>query len=151
MTTEQDRAELRESLKEYMFEHMDDVSYIEKYLGSQIVCSAEHYIKDKLLDDIFVNYPNNNEKFTENDFDDFYNMNEWLFNDFAWEHEGLMEIKNVDDINMFWDDYSYGNTGYFILEKFNFMCQEVARELWKQIQEWNKEEELDDMLIDEED
>ena len=84
MTTEQDRAELCDKLREYMFEHMDDLDYMKDWRGSQIVCNVEHYIKDKLLDDIFVIYPTNNERFTSSDFDDFYNTNEWLYNEYVW-------------------------------------------------------------------
>ena len=148
MTTEEERTELCDKLCDYIIEHMDDLDYNKDFRGSQIVCNVHHYIRDKLLDDIFIIYPSNNDKFTSSDFDDFYNTNEWLFNQYVWEHEGLMEIKNIDDINMFWEQYSYNGQGVSILEKFNFMCQYIACILWRQIVEWNKEEDLGEMLME---
>ena len=36
----------------------------------------------------------------------------------------------------------------FIMERFNFMCQYIACMLWRQIVEWNKEEDLGKMLME---
>ena len=148
MTTEEERTELCDKLHEYLFEHMDDLDYINDWRGSQIVCDVEHFVKDKLFEDIFEVYPDQNEKFTSSNFDDFYNTNELLFNDYVWEHEGLMTIKNIDDICLFWEQYSYNAQGVSIMEKFNFMCQYVACMLWQQIVDWNKEEGLGKMLME---